>query len=63
MEKFRGNARRVRVQYEQLKSLKENLAVNEVIVRMDFTVNYTCQSVDEYSLHTGMPQWSPSIPP
>ena len=47
MEKFWGHARRVRVQYEHLKSLKENLAVNEVIVQMDFAENYTCQSVEE----------------
>jgi len=47
VEQFRGHARRVRVQYEQLKSLKENLAVNEVIMQMDFAENYTCQSVEE----------------
>lgn len=32
VEKFWGHARRVRIQYEQMKTLKENLAVNEAIV-------------------------------
>ena len=47
VEQFRGHARRVRVQYEQLKSLKENLEVNEAIVQMDFAENYSCQTIEE----------------
>ena len=47
VESFRGHAKRVQIQYEQLKMLKENLADDEAIVQMDFAENYTCQSLEE----------------
>lgn len=44
---FRKHADRVRVQYAQLKRLKENLPHGEVIAQMNFAENYLCQSCDE----------------
>ena len=41
VESFRGHAKRVQIQYKQLKILKENLADEEAIVQMDFAENYT----------------------
>ena len=43
VSKFRKHADRVRVQYAQLKRLKENLPHGEVIAQMD----HLCQSCDE----------------
>ena len=43
VKQFRGHARRVKIQYEQLKLLKENLPEYQ----MDFAENYTCQSLEE----------------
>ena len=47
VKQFRGHARRVKIQYEQLKLLKENLPEDQAIVQMDFAENYTCQSLEE----------------
>lgn len=47
VKKFREHARRVKIQYEQLKLLKENLPEDHAIVQMDFAENYTCQSLEE----------------
>ena len=47
VSEFRKHADRVRVQYAQLKRLKENLPHGEVIAQMDFAENYLCQSCDE----------------
>ena len=49
VKKFREHARRVKIQYEQLKLLKESLPEDQAIVQMDFAENYmyTCQSLEE----------------
>ena len=57
VESFRGHAKRVQIQYEQLKMLKESLADDEAIMQMDFAENYTCQSLEKSSPHIGMLQW------
>ena len=36
VKQFRGHARRVKIQYEQLKLLKENLPEDQAIVQMNF---------------------------
>ena len=43
---FREHVRRVTVQYQELRNLKENLPANEVIVQMDFAENYSCTVSD-----------------
>ena len=47
VESFRRHAKRVQIQYGQMKMLKENLTDDEAIVQMDFAENYTCQSLEE----------------
>lgn len=47
VESFRRHAKRVQIQYGQMKMLKENLADDEAIVQMDFAEKYTCQSLEE----------------
>ncbi|KXJ26080.1 hypothetical protein AC249_AIPGENE6483 [Exaiptasia diaphana] len=47
MKEFEAHANRVKIQYNQLKALKENLPKGHMIVQMDFAENYTCQSVEE----------------
>lgn len=47
VEFFRGYVKRVQIQYEQLKMLKENFVDDEVIVQMDFVENYICQFLEE----------------
>ena len=47
MKQFRGHARRVKIQYEQLKLPKENLPEDQAMVQMDFAENYICRSLEE----------------
>ena len=44
---FSGHVDRVRSQYREIKTLKENLPENEIIVQMDFVENYTCKYLAE----------------
>ena len=57
VKQFRGHARRVKIQYEQLKLLKENLPEDQAIVQMDFAENYTASPWKKCSLPTGTLQW------
>ena len=38
--KFKEHAKKVKIQYEELRRLKENLPAGHVIVQMDFAENY-----------------------
>lgn len=44
---FQEHDRRVKHQFAQLKSLKENLKENHFILLMDFSENYTCNMANE----------------
>ena len=44
---FVQHVKRVQVQYQQLRQLKQELRDDEVIVQMDFAENYSCRSLDE----------------
>ena len=43
---FEAHNDRAQTQYVQLRSLKEKLPANSVIIQMDFAENYTCSSAD-----------------
>ena len=47
VEQFSSHVARVRLQYGQLKKLKEELPPHQMIVQMDFAENYICRSLDE----------------
>lgn len=44
---FEDHAKRVKIQYGEMRHLKENLPASHAIVQMDFAENYTCQHVQE----------------
>ena len=44
---FISHVDRVRKQYRSVKAMKENLPKNHVLVQMDFSENYTCQTIEE----------------
>ncbi|KAL3862597.1 hypothetical protein ACJMK2_008554 [Sinanodonta woodiana] len=43
---FRNHVKRVKVQYQELRNLQENLPDNEVMLWMDFAENFVCTSVE-----------------
>ena len=47
MKDFEDHISRVKNQYEQIKKLKENLPIHEMIVQLDFAENYSCKSLQE----------------
>ena len=47
MNDFQAHVERVQLQYQVLKTLKEKLSLNEIIVQLDFAENYSCKSADE----------------
>jgi hypothetical protein len=47
LNQFPCHVDRVRSQYREIKTLKENLPENEIIVQMDIVENYTCKSLAE----------------
>lgn len=47
LTEFRDHVDRVHTQYSQLKTLRENLPENEVLIWMDFAENFGCVSVEE----------------
>ncbi|CAG2223343.1 unnamed protein product [Mytilus edulis] len=47
LNEFRAHVYRVQTQYEQIRTLKENLAKYNVICQMDFAENYSCVHADE----------------
>ena len=46
-EEFKQHVERVKIQYDQLKALKDRLPQNHAIVQMDFAENYTYQASEE----------------
>ena len=44
---FINHVKRLREQYEVMTKLKENLRGHEIIVQMDYAMNYTCRMMDE----------------
>ena len=44
---FKAHVQRVTKQYEELKTLKQNLPEHEMILQLDFAENYTCRSMEE----------------
>lgn len=44
LDQFICHVERVKSQYKEIKTLKENLPKDEVLVQMDFAENYTCKS-------------------
>jgi membrane-bound inhibitor of C-type lysozyme len=61
---FRQHAKRVTVQYNEMRRLRESLSENEMVVWMDFAEKYRCVSLEEIqsaywnataiSLHTSL---------
>ncbi|CAG2254394.1 unnamed protein product [Mytilus edulis] len=47
LNEFRAHVYRVQTQYEQIRTLKENLPKYNVICQMDFAENYSCVHADE----------------
>ncbi|CAC5426436.1 unnamed protein product [Mytilus coruscus] len=47
LNEFRAHVYRVQTQYEQIRTLKENLPKYNVICQMDFAENYSCAHADE----------------
>ena len=46
-KEFCEHVHRVKTQYQELRSLKQNLPVHECIIQMDFAENFSCMSMDE----------------
>ena len=44
---FRQHAKRVTVQYNEMRRLRESLSENEMVVWMDFAQNYSCISLED----------------
>lgn len=44
---FCDHVKRVKAQYQELRSLKQNLPEHECIIQMDFAENFSCRSMDE----------------
>ena len=44
---FKGHIDRVKEQYGAVKTMKEKLPANHVMVQMDFSENYTCSTLEE----------------
>ena len=44
---FVGHVDRITKQYKSVKTMKENLPKNHVLVQMDFNENYNCQTMEE----------------
>lgn len=44
---FSDHVSRMKVQYQQIRLLKEKLPVNHAVIHMDFAENYNCKSVEE----------------
>ncbi len=47
LEEFDDHVQRIRMQFKEMKTLKENLDAGHCIVHMDFSENYSCKSVQE----------------
>ena len=47
MFEFDAHVNRVRIQYEQIRTLKEKLPKHEMIIQLDFAENYSCKSLEE----------------
>ncbi|XP_041349280.1 uncharacterized protein LOC121368607 [Gigantopelta aegis] len=44
---FRDHITRVKIQYEAIRTLKENLPQHHIILQMDFAENYSCNTMEE----------------
>lgn len=44
---FESHVKRVSKQYDEIKTLKQNLPKNEMLVQLDFAENYSCRSMEE----------------
>ena len=47
VEEFSEHVSRIRIEYQEMKCLKDSLPPNHCIVHMDFSENYSCKSVEE----------------
>ena len=47
MKAFNEHVNRVKEQYSQVRALKENLPVDEIMLQMDFAENFSCRSLNE----------------
>lgn len=47
IREFKSHIKRVAKQYDELKTLKQNLPKNEMLVQLDFAENYSCRSMEE----------------
>lgn len=50
---FRNHVERVKIQYHEMRKLRENLQENEIVLWMDFVENCICTSVRQCSHLTG----------
>lgn len=46
-KEFRGHIQRVKEQYKAIKMLKDRLPSNQVVIQMDFSENYSCNTLEE----------------
>lgn len=44
---FAGHVKRVAAQYRAVREMKNNLPPNQALIQMDFSENYTCQTLEE----------------
>ncbi|XP_053389868.1 uncharacterized protein LOC128552829 [Mercenaria mercenaria] len=47
MSEFDAHVNRVRIQYEQIRTIKEKLPEHEMLIQLDFAENYSCKSLEE----------------
>ncbi|KAL3868111.1 hypothetical protein ACJMK2_040947 [Sinanodonta woodiana] len=50
---FRNHVKKVKVQYQEMRNLRENLPENEVMLWMDFAENFVCTSVEAVQFSYG----------
>lgn len=46
-EEFQSHVLRIKTQFAEIKTLKENLPANHCVIHMDFAENYACKTVEE----------------
>lgn len=47
VEEFRAHVSRVKVQYCEMKQLRENIPAGHVLIWMEFAENFTCTALEE----------------
>lgn len=46
-EQFKDHVDMIKAQYTAIRNMKKQLLVNQALVQMDFSENYSCQALEE----------------